>query len=872
MFRECTPSGVWARLVPHGGGSPIDLRAPNVTIGSGTAEEARAKRPRSADPIDGSGEAAHVQIGGDRFLSRLHFELRRRSDGRVDAIRHSSNWSFLNGLQLPRGLVVPVERDMDNARYQHPDCEADEPMLFACVPNKAAAQMLQQHASCFTGFTIQPASAIQAVDTTRRAVLPPPTVASPLCPRGPVSDGSERADVARQGAEAPAPAEALPQRPAAAAPAAAPAPAPATATATAVAPARSVLMIFAGVRALFPPVGNLAGSRRRQTLQNVLQQKGGTVVERAADATHVVLDPHREAAASVEELQAIPLADWPRVVTDEWISRCSREKAILQRECLHPSDPFLAKATQATTPSSMPSSCVSALAGGSCCSDGVAPSPQHGGNACRRLALGSPSSFGQPGPSHAGFDTARPSRTDGGNETSASGAADGPSSSDNDLPLVDSEEDECGEPMNGDGPRAASLLALPIPTHEAAVVGTGGGAVETGSGSGAAVGRSATGEAVGALGSLRQAHSRDSQDDDNEDTNALGPQMAREAGYATTAEWMFGCMKELAKLEAFKDQRAFDNWGRTQHNTQFIAMLDDLLAEIEPISAGQLRGLKRCHGVSDKSVDKLLELYTKGRLRRLDELKQKPELRALADLTAVWGIGDATAREFLSHGVRSRAELLARPQLLAKLRPEVTTSLQLHDDFSQRIPRAEIASVGERIIDLAMTRLRPTPIRAEVCGSYRRGAASSTDVDVVFFLPSHPAAREGREGGLPRLAHTAAAAAARAPPGGGAAVVPPSAVMAAEMGEMDESDGGRSSQGEAGAVPRTGVVTLDFLLQLIALLHEEGVLTHDLTMPKDGSGPELAGNFYMGVYKLPGQPYRRIDLRAVRARGGRTRD
>ena len=169
------------------------------------------------------------------------------------------------------------------------------------------------------------------------------------------------------------------------------------------------------------------------------------------------------------------------------------------------------------------------------------------------------------------------------------------------------------------------------------------------------------------------------------------------------------------------------------------------------------------------------------------------------------------------------------------------------------IPRAEIEVVGDRITELAMGRMRPPPLRVILCGSYRRGRTDSTDIDVLVVVRDMPSRRarasSSSSAAAPLLTDTSGVAGADGADGAAAAV---------ENGAAADADAPTDATHEAGAYK------LHHLLALLDILREDGLLTDDLALPKDGSGRsgELAGNFYMGIYRHgPSGLHRRIDIR-----------
>ena len=314
----------------------------------------------------------------------------------------------------------------------------------------------------------------------------------------------------------------------------------------------------------------------------------------------------------------------------------------------------------------------------------------------------------------------------------------------------------------------------------------------------------------------------------------------------------------------------------------------------EPITAAKIRSLGQNHGVNAKTVNKLLEIYRTGRLARLDSLNADASgrLGALEELTAIWGIGESTANKLIDKGVRSRARLASMlehptPQdrdaqaVIATLKPITRRLLKLHDQLQQKIPRDEIEQLGERIRSVAYGRMRTRPLDCKIAGSYRREKDGSTDIDILMIVRNNPSSHGGDDddhNGLHRLCGPSDA-------GGG---------------DCDADSGGascNSQDGDGGRGPkRTGFYKLDQLNELIFLLHEEGILTDDLSHPADETRANLcatkhrtlqfppffvcvlrsplqthlmlllshsgAGNFYMGLCKLgESNVHRRIDVR-----------
>ena len=135
-------------------------------------------------------------------------------------------------------------------------------------------------------------------------------------------------------------------------------------------------------------------------------------------------------------------------------------------------------------------------------------------------------------------------------------------------------------------------------------------------------------------------------------------------------------------------------------------------------------------GVGVKMRKKVEESLATGELKAAEEAKETMELGPLETLKGVHGIGDAKAKELIAEGIKTiaqlRAAIKATPKILNKTQ---TKGLQYYDDIMKRIPRAEL----EKHEALLLGEL-PEGMSGTVVGSYRRGAESSGDIDVLLSM------------------------------------------------------------------------------------------------------------------------------------------
>ena len=139
-------------------------------------------------------------------------------------------------------------------------------------------------------------------------------------------------------------------------------------------------------------------------------------------------------------------------------------------------------------------------------------------------------------------------------------------------------------------------------------------------------------------------------------------------------------------------------------------------------------------GVGDETWDKVLEIVETGTCAVVDELRNSKEHRAMAKFVLIYGVGGKAAADLVKRGCFSIEDLRLRQDELLNARQRL--GLLHFDDINQRIPRAEVARIGQRVREaIASMGASMSGVTLEICGSYRRGAESSGDVDCLIGVP-----------------------------------------------------------------------------------------------------------------------------------------
>ena len=136
----------------------------------------------------------------------------------------------------------------------------------------------------------------------------------------------------------------------------------------------------------------------------------------------------------------------------------------------------------------------------------------------------------------------------------------------------------------------------------------------------------------------------------------------------------------------------------------------------------QLKGLP---GIGKTILAKFNEFVETGTLRVLERAKGNPAYL----FAKIYGIGPKKAKELVEkNGITTLAQLEARKdEVLNRVQK---LGLKYFEDIEKRIPRAEIDQYQAALAGVMQELGRPSA-EFKIVGSYRRGAATSGDIDVI---------------------------------------------------------------------------------------------------------------------------------------------
>ncbi|KAI2629695.1 hypothetical protein GGR54DRAFT_275181 [Hypoxylon sp. NC1633] len=124
-------------------------------------------------------------------------------------------------------------------------------------------------------------------------------------------------------------------------------------------------------------------------------------------------------------------------------------------------------------------------------------------------------------------------------------------------------------------------------------------------------------------------------------------------------------------------------------------------------------------------ADKIEEIVTTNRLRQLEYALDDPRRQVLGSFLKIYGVGQAQAQKWIAQGFRTLDDLRDK----AELNTNQKIGLERYDDLNTRIPRREVEALTTCVKGTAAAIDRR--VELIVGGSYRRGADSSGDIDLI---------------------------------------------------------------------------------------------------------------------------------------------
>lgn len=137
----------------------------------------------------------------------------------------------------------------------------------------------------------------------------------------------------------------------------------------------------------------------------------------------------------------------------------------------------------------------------------------------------------------------------------------------------------------------------------------------------------------------------------------------------------------------------------------------------------------RLPNIGHRLAQKIEEIVTTDRLKKLEHAEEDPTDHALQTFLKIYGVGNKVAAQWIAQGWRTLDDVKQHVKLTASQ----AVGVAHYDDLNTRIPRKEVTALGE-IVSRAAARIDPA-VQLIIGGSYRRGAESSHDIDLIVTKP-----------------------------------------------------------------------------------------------------------------------------------------
>ena len=199
----------------------------------------------------------------------------------------------------------------------------------------------------------------------------------------------------------------------------------------------------------------------------------------------------------------------------------------------------------------------------------------------------------------------------------------------------------------------------------------------------------------------------------------------------------------IEEFQKLKKQIRFDidhaqNKKKRLSNSFRLQAIDKILSVLQNFpnkitSSEQLKGIK---GIGKNTLERVDEILSKGKLDEIiPGLQNQDYLKYIDELSDIYGIGERTAFDlYKNHNVKSIDDLVKLYKSgKISLPDQVLMGLKYHDIAKGNIPREEIEKIDEYLHEILL-KIDPQ-LFGIICGSYRRMAPTSGDIDMLLVHP-----------------------------------------------------------------------------------------------------------------------------------------
>jgi len=167
-----------------------------------------------------------------------------------------------------------------------------------------------------------------------------------------------------------------------------------------------------------------------------------------------------------------------------------------------------------------------------------------------------------------------------------------------------------------------------------------------------------------------------------------------------------------------------------------LRALKDSLAVLKKVnyeisSGNDLKGVPKIGAGTIRRINEILETGTLAELS--DKYDDDTNVKNIQALMEVIGIGESHAKKYvMDYNITSVAKLKASVKSgKIKIGHDINLGLKYYGVIKTNIPRSEITMISKYLVKMA-GEIDPD-LTVTICGSYRRGKATSGDIDVLLY-------------------------------------------------------------------------------------------------------------------------------------------
>lgn len=161
-----------------------------------------------------------------------------------------------------------------------------------------------------------------------------------------------------------------------------------------------------------------------------------------------------------------------------------------------------------------------------------------------------------------------------------------------------------------------------------------------------------------------------------------------------------------------------------------------------PKAVGSVQEAAALNSIGPTIARLIGEYLQTGRIREVETIEADAEIKALNELTKIYGIGPGNAMRFLHQGIRSAEELRSRVEKDEVSVPAaVVVGLKYYEDLQHPMDRPTLEAMANEITATLDAPELPT-CRSIIVGGYRRGKTHNNDLDLLIS----PTEQEGIDG------------------------------------------------------------------------------------------------------------------------------